>query len=188
MARRAITAVIMAVFAVVTSAAPAGANLDCTGTSALCPEGASQRYWLDPSVTGGWSTAVTGDISHDLTPTDLITQIVSSHADSDVAIQIVNTSLGTNIYGVFSCPDPAGGICRHWHIKLTTYDNAGDNEATPYGAAHRDWISCLELGHTSGLNHNPNNNPSDPSCMYNSNLLHNRHLNTHDHNHIDAIV
>lgn len=185
---RALTFASLLATALLMPAIPAWANLNCTGTSLWCPEGASQRYWVAPSVTSSWANSVTNDISHDLQPTDLVTTIVSSHANSDVHIELVGTPLQNNSYGWYTCPDPAGDICRHWHITLTTYDYPGDGEATPYASAHRDWVSCLELGHTSGLEHNPNNNVNDPSCMYNSNVVHNRHLNTHDRNHINATV
>lgn len=96
---------------IVASAMPALANLDCRDTSSYCPEGASQRYWRDASVTGGWATSCDQDISHDLTPTDLITQIVSSHSNSDVAEFLVSTPLPNSFLGVTSCADPSGGVC-----------------------------------------------------------------------------
>jgi hypothetical protein len=166
---------------------PASANNDCQVTSSLCPEGINQRYWWSSSVPSAWQSSLNAARTGDIEPSVINTTLVSSHANSDIHVEGANLG-DAGAWAATGCQDPSGSVCLHWHMFINLNASVESPGGPNYSAAHRNHISCHELGHTAGLEHHPNNNPSDPSCLYNVHSLHHPNLNTHDRNHIADIL
>lgn len=139
--------------------APIAAANNFGGTDGTCPsqcfnEGPHQRYWWSPSFGSDWQTAGNYNRTNNINPTDMSTEVVSSHDDSDVAAYMGNYG-NTTWFARALCIDDAGAICHHWHAEF-------NKDKGPFSADMKKHLTCHEFGHTTGLDHYPN--PSR-SCM-----------------------
>lgn len=117
-----------------------------------------QRYWYEPaSFDSDWVSQMNQTRTSQINPTNMFTQNVSNHADSDVAAYMRN--IANNLVGLTQCiaSSSGGSICNHWHVTFNTDFN-------PYSSSQKLHISCHEFGHTLGLRHYPNTSTTT-SCM-----------------------
>lgn len=161
---------------------PEGAGYSCP--SSCYPEGSYQRYWYDSDGGGAlpptWQDAMDWTRNNNINPTQINTDSVNLHDNSDVAVY--HKDYGDTTWdGAAACIDElANNRCGHWHVKL--------NSALLGGASldYKRGLSCHETGHASGLHHR---DPSDVSCMVNTDAIDaKRWFDSHDDGHINGYV
>ena len=135
---------------------PEGSNYSCSN-SWCYPEGAYQRYWYDDDGDGAlpptWVDAMDWTRGVNLDPTEMNTDLKNLHDNSDVASY--HKYWDTNWAGLADCIDRDVLVCLHWHLKFNTKDG-------PYDYLDKLFLACHESGHSAGLHHREQ---SDPSCL-----------------------
>jgi hypothetical protein len=97
-----------------------------------------------------------------INPTHMYTETVQTYSSSDVAVYKLD--FGCCLVGSTSCLSiVAGWLCDRWKVRFNSYYN-------PFTTAEKKHIICHEFGHTLGLHHYPDSNPSPNSCMKEADL------------------
>ncbi len=147
------------------------------------------------NVTSQWD-AILGTTSSDWTQSTVLnTTIVAGQAGNarrcrgtSGRIEVCNTTYGNNGWlGIASISITGGTHITQCTVKLNdTYFNT----ATYNTLAWRNLVSCQEVGHCFGLDHQDENfdNPNLGTCMdYTSNPGTNQHPNQHDYDMLQTI-
>lgn len=149
---------------------------------------------LGDNVSSQWDTALSGASADWSRSTVLDTTIVAGSANPKTCkpvagrVEVCNSTYGNNgwlgIAGIYI----TGGVhITQGYVKLNdTYFNT----PTYNTSAWRNLVTCQEIGHTFGLDHQDENfdNPNLGTCMdYTSDPSTNQHPNQHDYDQLEAI-
>ena len=148
---------------------------------------------LGDNVSGPWET-VLGTTSADWTfSTVLNTNIVPGNANPKNCrptlgrVEVCNSTYGNNGWLGIAQIWASGNHITQGVVKLNdSYFNTSRYNTT----AWRNLVSCQEVGHTFGLDHQDENfdNPNLGTCMdYTSNPATNQHPNSHDYTQLEQI-
>lgn len=148
---------------------------------------------LGDNVSGAWDSALSGASSDWSQSTVLNTTLVAGLANpkncraTSGRVEVCNSKYGNNGWLGIASIWASGDHITQATVKLNdTYFNTPTYN-TP---AWRNLVTCQEVGHTFGLDHQDENfnNPNLGTCMdYTSNPSTNQHPNTHDYDQLEAI-
>jgi len=149
---------------------------------------------LGDNVSGAWDAFLATTSSDWSQSTVLDTTVVQGSTRPKICkattgmVQVCNSTYGNNGWlGVASISITGGTHITKGFVKLNdTYFNTAAYNTT----AWRNLVSCQEVGHTLGLDHQDENfdNPNLGTCMdYTSNPSTNQHPNQHDYDQLATI-
>jgi hypothetical protein len=139
-----------------------------------------QRYFYG-FTNDQWTDAINFTRWNNINPTHMWTHKVEEHDNSDVAVYV--KAMGASFpFGRADCLDTFDWSdqwnrylkCHHWHVTYNT-------DKGPWTQSEKDHLACHETGHTTGLQHYPDN-PDTTSCLGGSNTY---YFNGHDEGHIN---
>jgi len=148
---------------------------------------------LGDNVTSAWDSYLQTTSSDWTQSTVLNTTIVAGSSNPKNCratagmVQVCNNTYGANGWLGIAGISVSGGHITQGYVKLNdTYYNT----ATYNTPAWRNLVSCQEVGHTFGLDHQDEafDNPNLGTCMdYTNNPSTNQHPNNHDYDQLQTI-
>jgi len=111
--------------------------------------------------------------SNDIEPTDIRTDLYGHGGGLEREVNVYDYASASGDYGWATCVSASGATCWQWTVVM--------NQSFTYTDRQAESLMCEEIGHSVGLDHRF----VDGTCM--SQQFDEYHIDTHDHNHLDAL-